>query len=150
MTATAIVVRDPQRLAALCDLWQSGEREVTIKLQGVSMCPTILPGTRLLLRCHKREMPLGTIIAYRLNGLLIVHRLAEISDGSEPGQRLIICRGDNTLTFDPPVPLDAVVGEVIQIGPPPVLAWARWNVRKAGRFCKRVLRKDKKAVSSGR
>jgi hypothetical protein len=92
------------------------------------------------MRCHRRELTPGIIIAYRHHGFLIVHRLVQIVEGSEPGKRWVICRGDNTGAPDPPVPLDEVVGEIIDIGSPPVLTLAYWKLRKTGQFCKGTLR----------
>jgi hypothetical protein len=137
--AVAVVTRDPQRLEALCLLWQSAEREIWITLKGTSMCPTILPGTRLLLRCHRRDIAVGAIVAYRFHGALVVHRLEKILDGDPQAGRQLVCRGDNVEGSDPPIPVGAVVGEVVRIGAPAWQAWMEWQGRRILRFGARMV-----------
>jgi len=47
----AAFTHDPVRLEALCELWRSAERDLWVTLEGTSMTPTILPGSRVRLTC---------------------------------------------------------------------------------------------------
>jgi hypothetical protein len=145
---------DPQRLEALCDLWQKTEREVWITLQGASMCPTILPGEMILVRCHRRPVSIGSIVAYRSGGVLIVHRLKAVLQSDGPGECRIVCQGDNRGKPDSPVPIDLVVGEVIQIGGPALWARAARRFRPMFESCRSavgsVWRRAKGSGAAGR
>jgi signal peptidase I len=136
-----ILTHDPERLAALCALWQLTERDFWITLQGGSMAPTIRSGSRLCLRCHQSEFSIGDILAYRREGMLVVHRLVAIIEGVTPEERLYVCHGDhNGSRLDPPVPREAVFGVVTHICPPSFYEQARQRgvvlrerCRRAGR-----------------
>ncbi|HLK59094.1 MAG TPA: S24/S26 family peptidase [Chthonomonadaceae bacterium] len=113
MIAAASLTRDPRRLAALCALWQNGEQEVWITLKGNSMLPTLPPGTRLRLRCHLRDIEIGSIIVYRREESLIVHRLQAVLLDAETGERKFVCKGDGNRSLDPPVPEELLVGMIV-------------------------------------
>src|SRR5690242_1619655 len=144
MIAAAALTRDPRRLAALCDLWQRAECEIWITLQGVSMTPTILPGSRLRLRCRRRDILVGEVIAYRQGGMLIIHRLVQIEEDPQSGRRWYICFGDGNREPDPPAPEEVVVGVIVEVREPPL--WKRMmsalcHPRRHSRRAVRALRK---------
>lgn len=131
----------PEQRTALYAQWQDEEREVWVTLDGGSMTPTILPGTRLRLHCSRRLPGLGEIVACRQDSALIVHRLLQIT--GPPDAPTLICRGDGNIVPDAPVPAEAVVGVVTQIAPLPFsrrLAFALRHPRRHVRFLLRRLR----------
>ena len=125
----AMTTRNPQRLAALCALWQEAERDVWLTLQGESMMPTILPGARLCVRCQGRDLPLGTIIAFRRGRSLVVHRLKAVA-WTDTGEQRLICQGDGNLHTDEPIAPEDVVGVVVAIRAPHAAARASLAVRR--------------------
>lgn len=127
-----------QRLQALCELWQSAERDVWVTLQGCSMMPTILPGSRLRLRCRSQEPALGDVVAFRRENRLIIHRLMHVTEDEEFGRQLI-CKGDGNSEPDAPITPDEIVGVVIQIQPPRLQ-------ERAWQMMKHFLRRGRKAV----
>lgn len=131
MIAAAALTRDPRRLAALCALWQDAERDIWITLQGASMTPTIQPGSRLRLRCRLQDAVVGEVIAYRHGGMLIVHRLVEITHDPASGVRQFVCVGDGNDRLDPPVPEEAVVGAIVEVRTPSAL----WRLKQGLRTC---------------
>lgn len=141
VTPAASVARGPEGLAALCALWQAEGREIWITLNGGSMGPTILPGTRVRLHCHQRSPALGDIVAYRQDGLLVIHRLVEIT--GPPDAPRLICLGDGNILPDPPVPAGAVVGTVIEVSPMPLPARALFALRHPRRHARHMLRRLK-------
>ena len=112
-TSAAAQTHDPQRLQALCTLWQEAEREVWVTLQGGSMRPTLRPGSRLRLRCGGREPVSGDVVAFRSGGRLVIHRLTH----RDPQGRLV-CQGDANAAPDPPLTPQEVVGVVVEVQPP--------------------------------
>ena len=141
LTAAELPASTPERLAALCALWQAEEREVWITLRGGSMSPTILPGTRLCLGCSSGPPAVGGIIAYRQENILVVHRLTEIT--GMPDSPQMICLGDGNVFNDPPVPIQAFVGTVTKIAPMPLpqrALFALRHPRRHARFLIRCLR----------
>ena len=142
MTAAGLPALTPEKLLALCGLWQAEGREVEITLNGGSMSPTILPGTRLRLHC-RRDLPhVGDIIAYRQEGILVVHRLIEIT--GSPEAPMLTCLGDGNILSDAPVSADAFIGTVIAVSPMPLLQrvlFALRHPRRHVRYLVRLLRK---------
>ncbi len=139
LTAAELPVSTPARLTALCALWQAEEREVWITLNGGSMSPTILPGTRLCLRCSSGPPALGDIIAYRQENILVVHRLLEIT--GLPDSPQLVCLGDGNIFNDRPVAAQAFVGTVTRIAPIPVLQRALFALRHPRRHARFMLRR---------
>lgn len=125
-----MAVQNPQRLAALCALWQEAERDVWLTLQGESMVPTILPGARLCLRCRPEEPQIGEVIAFRRGRALVVHRLMAIA-WTDGGERRLICRGDNNGFLDEPIQEDDMVGIVVAVRPPDTRSRMSLAVRRA-------------------
>lgn len=146
LTAVEIPASTPERLAALCAQWQAEEREIWITLRGGSMTPTILPGTRFCLHCHRRLPAIGEIIAYRQDNILVVHRLLEIT-GTLDNLRLI-CLGDGNVVPDVPMTAEAVVGTVGAISPMPLpkrTIFALRHPRRHGRYLLRLLRQTRRS-----
>jgi hypothetical protein len=131
MIAAGAITRDPRRLAALCELWRSAGKEVWITLEGRSMTPGILPGSRLRLRCRPWEMQPGEVIAYRREGVLVVHRLLQSGDGTEGEGRHLLFQGDANEEPDPPVGPECVVGLVVEVQPPSAPMRVRRALRSA-------------------
>ncbi len=138
VTTAASVVRGPEGLAGLCALWQAEEREIWLTLNGGSMSPTILPGTRVRLRCRLSPPALGDIVAYRQGGLLVIHRLIGIA--GPPDDPRLICLGDGNILPDPPIPAEAVVGTVTAVCPMPLPARALFALRHPRRHARHLLR----------
>lgn len=111
------IARDPARLAALCGLLQEGGGDAWITLEGRSMLPAIMPGSRLRLRCQGGQARVGDIVAYAAGDHLVVHRLLRIVEDPS-GARQFILGGDNNSFLDPPVTLDSIVGTVVEVRPP--------------------------------
>jgi signal peptidase I len=124
ISSAAQITRDPRRLEALCELWKCASRSVWLTLTGYSMAPTLLPGTRLKVRCGVpvEKLSIGEIIVVRENDRLVIHRLVEIAKG-EPGR--YVCKGDNNPERDPPVTSKHIVGRVTEVRPPAALTRLR-------------------------
>jgi hypothetical protein len=123
MPGAAEITHHPERLSALCELWQDEQRDVWITLQGTSMLPTFPPGTRLRLDCAPFAPQVGEVIAFLRGGGLIVHRLIAIEPAEGGAETVYICRGDADAHVDPPVHSRAVVGVVRETRAPS--AWER-------------------------
>jgi signal peptidase I len=104
------MMRNAQLQEAGCDLVEEVARssgKVHLKVNGASMVPALWPGDLLTIRsCELSELRPGTIIAFRHNQGLIVHRLMQRS-----GER-ITTRGDALPAYDEPVVAAEVVGRV--------------------------------------
>ena len=86
-----------------------GERGVALrKVTGTSMIPTLRPGEIVFVEPCSSPEP-GDIVAFALGEGLLVHRVVRSEAGS------VTCRGDNRLADDPPVPLGAILGKVVQV-----------------------------------
>ena len=109
----AAVIRHPEHLQALCELWCVSQSDVWLTLQGGSMMPTFRPGSRLRLRCHQYVPVLGDIIAFRRETQLIVHRLLSVD-----AQGRLICQGDANAMPDMPITLSEVVGMIVEARAP--------------------------------
>lgn len=123
MNAAAVVTSDPLKLAALCELWRSSGREIWVTIQGQSMCPALLPGTRLKIRCGQPPAAPGDLGAYRVEGRLIVHRLLNVTE--DQGARRYLFQGDANPEPDGPVLADAVLGTVVETRAPAFWSRAR-------------------------
>ena len=148
--ANPLTAVTPDVLAAFWAARQDEEREVEIVLNGGSMGPTLLPGTRLRLRCHRRLPALGEIVACRHGRLLVVHRLQAIV--GPPDAPRLVCLGDGNRLPDPPVPAEAAVGTIVAAAPLPRsrrLLFALRHPRRHLRFLLRRLRQPPFAALPG-
>ncbi len=134
MRSPCEITQEPSRLAGLVQLWQTNDHDVWIRLQGKSMLPTIPPGSLLRLRCTSGVPHIGDIIAYRNGGSLAVHRLIRTVEEPSSGQVVLICKGDGNAHLDPPVTVDRVVGVVLQVRRPTVLARSLSYIMAAARY----------------
>lgn len=137
MNASAALTRDPRKLAALCDLWQSSGREVWVTLEGNSMKPTIPPGSRLRLCCQREEREVGAILAYRRENALIVHRLIARMDAALPSESRLICQGDGNPEPDAPIAPESVVGVIVAVRRPRLHERIRRMAGRALRYGRR-------------
>ncbi len=92
---------------ALFSLHIARGHEVVLQIKGMSMWPTIGPHQNLVVKPLSRSPSLGEIVLWRNGSHMVVHRVI----GRVPGQRaLILTKGDNCRTSDPPVTQSEVVG----------------------------------------
>ena len=100
-------------LEAALDAWgQAGERH-TISISGHSMVPAIHDGDRVLVAHGCAGVRRGDVVVFRLDGLLIAHRVLHIKDGDD-GQKFVT-KGDNAGQVDPHVSPREIVGQVLAI-----------------------------------
>jgi len=86
--------------------------ETVATIDGVSMTPTIAPGTRVRLApAVVHELRSGDIVAFEYNGRLLAHRIVRIGR-TRASRRHLLTRGDAMLLHDVPVRLDRVIGIV--------------------------------------
>jgi signal peptidase len=99
--------------SACCDLIADVARsqgKVHLKVAGVSMVPALWPGDLLTVRrCEPEELQAGSIIVFRQNQRLVVHRLMHWEDGR------VVARGDAHFCLDRPAPASDVIGRVESI-----------------------------------
>jgi signal peptidase I len=98
---------------AALDAWgQAGERH-TISISGQSMLPVIHDGDRVLVTHGCAGVRQGDVIVFRLNGLLVAHRVLHIKSGDDG--LTFVTKGDNTGQVDPQVSSREIVGQVLAI-----------------------------------
>jgi hypothetical protein len=86
--------------------------ELVATIDGVSMTPTIAPGTRVRLRsADGRTFRSGDVVAFEYNGRLMAHRIVRVGR-TRASCRHLLTRGDAMLLHDVPVKLDCVIGIV--------------------------------------
>jgi signal peptidase I len=104
------MMREVHLQEACCELVADVARisgQVQLRVVGVSMVPTLWPGDLVFVRhCNPADIQPGSIIVFRQNKNLIVHRMIHWA-----GQCLI-ARGDARPCFDDPVGAADLVGEV--------------------------------------
>lgn len=96
--------------AACCDLVLDAVRisgKVKLKVAGASMVPALWPGDLVSVRhCQPSELKPGSVIVFRQNQRLIIHRLIHRAGDS------IVTRGDARPCFDGNVRASDVLGFV--------------------------------------
>jgi hypothetical protein len=95
----------PDHLAAAAGLWKRERREIVAGFGGVSMLPTIAPGTPLRIRCGENAVP-DDVTLFLHRGQVVVHRLLAVRGP------WMLTRGDANAIPDLPLALDAVIGRV--------------------------------------
>jgi hypothetical protein len=131
--AVTEITHHAERLSALCELWQDERQEIWITLQGISMLPTLPPGTRLRLSCARSAPRIGDVVAFRREGGLIVHRIIAVVEGRGDVEAAYVCQGDGNDAPDPPVLLAEIVGVVRESQEPSPLERLRqtaWSLRR--------------------
>lgn len=91
------------------DLWQQDDKESKLKLSGHSMTPVIKNGDWLVLKHNSNDIKVGSIIAYRREQKIIVHRVIKIQTQS------VITKGDFNYHIDEPIDIKSVIGKVIAV-----------------------------------
>jgi len=87
------------------------DHSLSYKMRGNSMYPTLKPGDiGKVEKCSPQELKVGDIIVFRLNNILIGHRLIKISN--ENDELVFIAKGDNSPTTDLPFKSDAFLGRL--------------------------------------
>ena len=100
-------------IEAALDAWgQAGERH-TISISGHSMLPMIHDGDRVLVTHGCAGVRQGDVIVFRLNGLLVAHRVLHIKGGADGPK--FVTKGDSTGQVDPHVSDREIVGRVLAI-----------------------------------
>jgi hypothetical protein len=88
---------------------------VELPAKGYSMFPALKPGKRVIIKpLPEGAFPeLGSVVVYRDNNILVMHRLVEIItiDKRNP---LFITRGDSMMEPDKPFPLQKLLGVAVR------------------------------------
>ena len=96
--------------SACCELVADVARAqgmVHLRVAGASMVPALWPGDLVTVRSYEApELQAGSIIVFRQNERLVVHRLMRWEDGCA------VARGDAHFCLDRPVPASDVIGRV--------------------------------------
>ena len=96
--------------SACCDLIADvvrGHGKVLLKVAGASMVPALWPGDVVTVqRCAPQELISGSIIVFRQNQRLVVHRLMHWQEDCA------VTRGDLHPCLDLPTPAGDVIGRV--------------------------------------
>ncbi len=109
---------DPGKLTELVlaavDLMGRTGRRGTVRVCGESMEPTLRAGQLLAVDFAPEHLARGDMLIFRQGDLLLVHRLLGPARPIE-GRPRLRTRGDGTLSLDPPVDLDRVIGRVVAV-----------------------------------
>lgn len=97
-------------LAAVASIWKHERRAFTATFGGVSMLPTIAPGSPLEIVCGDDASP-GDVILFLSRDQVVVHRLLAVR-GS-----WALTRGDANAVPDQPVARQAVIGRATNVAP---------------------------------
>ncbi len=99
--------------SACCDLVAETVRatgSAQLKVFGLSMLPAIWPGDVLTVnKLSPSLLERDQIVLYRGNGNLKAHRVVQVNHG------YFLTRGDCVPSLDPPVPFNAIVGQVVAV-----------------------------------
>jgi hypothetical protein len=99
-------------VGGLLGLLQAVRTELVATIDGVSMTPTIAPGTQVRLRrADVYSLKSGDVVAFEYIGRFMAHRIVRIGRTRASGGHLLT-RGDAMLLHDVPVRLDCVIGIV--------------------------------------
>jgi hypothetical protein len=86
--------------------------ELVATIDGVSMTPTIAPGTRVRLRwADGHALRSGDVVAFEYDGRLLAHRIVH-TGRTRASRHYLLTRGDAMLLHDVPVKLNRVIGIV--------------------------------------
>ena len=89
----------------------SQESELRVKMAGKSMCPAIDEDDFISIEPVVRDqLAVGDVILYAsLSDTAVIHRIVKIDSG------IIVTRGDSCAIEDAPVPIDRVLGKVVNV-----------------------------------
>jgi hypothetical protein len=91
----------------------AGGYSITFRASGGSMHPAICDGDRITIRPSASTPAPGTVVAYRREGRLFVHRVVRV----DADARSYLLRGDSTCGIDAPVSAHQVLGVVVAVRP---------------------------------
>ncbi|HRN68437.1 MAG TPA: signal peptidase I [Promineifilum sp.] len=100
----------PAVLDAALQSWGNAGRQIVFPMSGQSMEPFLKAGDQLLITHGREHIRVGTLVAYRQDDKLIVHRLLHVFDRSR--EPMMLLRGDNNNYPDLLIPLDRLIGRV--------------------------------------
>jgi signal peptidase I len=108
-------INNPEEIsAAALELLESHRGDFWTVVKGGSMLPLIKDGDRV----HVHPLPglpqRGDILVFHRADGLVAHRLLRLSAATE-GENVCLTQGDNTLTPDPPLSLNHVVGRAVTL-----------------------------------
>ncbi len=88
--------------------------EISLKVTGTSMLPTVWPGDVLKIQFTEFEQVLlGDIVLYTRQNRFFIHRVT--GKFNAPGERHLSMRGDAMAAADPPVSEEELLGRVVGI-----------------------------------
>lgn len=99
--------------SAVFDIWQETDKESQLKVSGYSMSPLIKNGDWVMLKHNSNDIRVGSIIAFRRERKIIVHRVIKIQNKFEKNS--FITKGDFNYHADQAVDVENVIGKVIAI-----------------------------------
>src|ERR1700730_4369757 len=86
--------------------------ELVATIDGISMTPTIAPGTRVRLRWADRHaLRSGDVVAFEYESRLMANRIMDVGR-TRASPHCLLTRGDAMLLHDVPVKLNRVIGIV--------------------------------------
>jgi hypothetical protein len=99
-------------VGGLLGMLETAGTELVATIDGVSMTPTIAPGSKVRLRsADGHTFRSGDVVAFEYNGRLMAHRIVRVGR-TRASRRHLLTRGDAMLLHDVPVKLDCVIGIV--------------------------------------
>ncbi|MGE3538139.1 MAG: S24/S26 family peptidase [Candidatus Tectimicrobiota bacterium] len=102
-----------EQLAAVLGVFQRLQRVIEVPVAGASMEETIPDGTRVRVQCQPAQAyEPGAVVVFLDGARIVVHRVIYYGRwGRSKGY--LLTQGDNMLWPDVPIPVAAVVGQVI-------------------------------------
>ena len=104
----------PRVVINAIDLLVADHQEFCLLVQGNSMLPLIRVGDLLLIRQQTDAVHQGEILTFRLGEQLVAHRVLKVYRAAQ-GLTGFLTKGDHSLSIDPMVSLDQVIGKVVAI-----------------------------------
>ena len=106
--------KDLNTIEILIAVLESGN-SIELPATGYSMFPAFMPGDRVIVKPFpKGEIPKpGSVVVYKENSGLVMHRLVQIIDDDSSGKPLFITRGDSRMEPDRPVTLQQLIGMAV-------------------------------------
>jgi ATP-binding cassette subfamily B protein len=87
------------------------DHSLSYKMRGNSMYPTLKAGDAgLVEKCKPEDLKVGDIVVFKLNDLLVGHRLINIS--IQNGIRIFTAKGDHSPVMDAPFTFEALLGRI--------------------------------------
>ena len=101
-------------ISVTLDLWSQSEVQHFIPIVGRSMYPLIDEGDFVLVSHGNTQIRCGDIVIFRLEEVLITHRVLAITHISETGFEFHT-KGDNSSYLDPALKTNDILGRVLAI-----------------------------------